>query len=184
MRLVGADLKRDRPANDFYETPQIAVEKLLEKESFEGSIWDPASGHGAICLVLAKKLGGNRVLASDVSEDPLTFGQKGVDFLWSYNQVDNIVVNPPFKLSKEFTLKALQLAKHKVALFTKLQFLEGLNRREEIFKMHPPSRVWVFVNRLSCPDGISTVSRNGGMLAFAWFVWENDTKGTVVDWID
>ena len=36
-----------RPENDFYSTDPREVEKLLEKERFEGTIWEPACGNGA-----------------------------------------------------------------------------------------------------------------------------------------
>lgn len=32
---------------DFYRTPAIATEKLLEVECFEGDIWEPACGDGS-----------------------------------------------------------------------------------------------------------------------------------------
>ena len=34
-----------RPENDFYSTDPREVEKLLEKERFEGTIWEPACGN-------------------------------------------------------------------------------------------------------------------------------------------
>jgi hypothetical protein len=48
MRFAGHDFKKTRPRGDFYETPELAVEKLLEKEPFTGEVWDPASGGGVI----------------------------------------------------------------------------------------------------------------------------------------
>ena len=45
-----------RPENDFYSTDPKEVEKLLEKETFEGNIWETACGNGAISEVLKKHI--------------------------------------------------------------------------------------------------------------------------------
>lgn len=41
-----------RVPHDFYPTPPEAVRALLSVEAFEGSIWEPACGDGAISKVL------------------------------------------------------------------------------------------------------------------------------------
>jgi hypothetical protein len=191
MRLLGADLIGDRPTNDFYETPEIAITKLLDKERFTGSIWDPASGNGAICKVLTARYGPNLIMGSDIRTDAKTYGMTGIDFLNSVYEADNIIVNPPFSLATEFTLQSFKLARRKIALFQKIQFLEGRDRREKIFKNHAPDQIWVFVNRLSCPDGTIRKKSNGGMMCFAWYIWnapfeKKQTNGywTSLGWLD
>ena len=72
MRFAGHNFKKSRSKGDFYETPEIAVEKLLEKEPFAGEVWDPASGGGAICRVLEKH--GFKVIGSDIREDKKVWG--------------------------------------------------------------------------------------------------------------
>jgi hypothetical protein len=42
-----------RIPNEFYPTPPETVRALLPVDSFDGSIWDPACGEGAIAKVLA-----------------------------------------------------------------------------------------------------------------------------------
>ena len=37
-----------RQKDDFYPTPLIAIEALLDHENFDGDIWEPACGDGAI----------------------------------------------------------------------------------------------------------------------------------------
>ena len=34
----------DREEDDFYPTPRYAIEKLLDREHFTGTIWEPACG--------------------------------------------------------------------------------------------------------------------------------------------
>lgn len=48
--LVGTSA--GRPTNDYYPTPPEATQALLGVESFDGDIWEPACGDGAICRVL------------------------------------------------------------------------------------------------------------------------------------
>ena len=42
----------ERPKGDFYATPPIAVESLLQVESFSGKILEPCCGNGAVSKVL------------------------------------------------------------------------------------------------------------------------------------
>lgn len=53
-----------RQADDFYSTPRSAIEQLLGVEAFEGSIWEPACGDGAISRVLQER--GHAVISTDL----------------------------------------------------------------------------------------------------------------------
>ena len=53
-----------RLPNEFYPTPPEATRALLSVERFEGSIWEPACGEGAIANVLADA--GHKVVATDL----------------------------------------------------------------------------------------------------------------------
>src|SRR5262249_33917491 len=57
---VGMDPYAERGV-DLYETPAGATRALLEVESFDGAIWEPANGRGAISRVL--RAAGYRVIA-------------------------------------------------------------------------------------------------------------------------
>ena len=54
---MGASVHKpaDRQVDDFYATPRSTVEQLLAVESFEGTIWEPACGDGAISRVLEER---------------------------------------------------------------------------------------------------------------------------------
>ena len=162
--------KANREPNDFYPTPPEGTTALLSRESFTGQIWEPACGDGAISKVLIDA--GYDVLSTDLVDRG--YGQHGVDFLMEHGRVvDNIVTNPPFKLAEQFLLHALPRARNKVALLCRLAWLEGEGRRK-IFESTPLAHVWVFSRRLNINrSGIAPAyPGQGGLIAFAWYVWE------------
>ena len=63
----------------------------------------------------------------------------------------DIITNPPYKYALQFVEKALERVKpgRKVAMFLKLQFLEGKSRKA-FFLKHPPKTVYVSSSRLIC----------------------------------
>lgn len=171
----------NREVDDYYPTPPAGTEALLRVESFAGRVWEPACGAGDIAKVLAAH--DCCVIATDLVDRG--YGRAGVDFLTAeMPAVDAIVTNPPFKLAEAFALRALARAP-KVALLLRLSWLEGINRRRDIFLPHPPARVWVFSGRLPMQRGrLPRPGERGGMIAFAWFVWDRAHQGpTQLGWI-
>jgi hypothetical protein len=173
-------LKRfaDLEGPDFFPTPPWATFALIENEPFVGEIWEPACGDGAMARVLA--LHGNPVMATDLYDRG--FGQSGIDFLTTDRSADNIVTNPPYNAAESFVRIGVRAAKRKFALLLRLAFLEGANRANTIFTRCPPSRVWVFSERITFyPSG--AVRKGTGTTAYAWFVWDKDVhKGTELKW--
>ena len=174
---------KDAETNDYYATEPKAVELLLSVESFGKDVWECACGEGHISKVL--KAHGYNVYSSDLIDRGYGFGK--IDFLQfnATNEYDgDIITNPPYKYAKEFVEKALAVVKpgHKVAMFLKLTFLEGKNRRE-LFKKYPPKCIYVSSARLQCGkngnfDGTS-------MVAYAWYVWKKGHVGDPkVRWIN
>ena len=162
-------LKRfaDVDGPDFYPTPDWATHALIDNESFEGRIWEPACGDGSMVRVLRST--GRPVDASDLFDRG--YGEVGVDFLTSSRQVENIVTNPPYNSAEGFVESGLRQATHKLCLLLRLAFLEGGNRQRTIFAERPPSRVWVFSERITFyPAG--AVVKGSGTTAYAWFVWD------------
>jgi hypothetical protein len=162
-------LKRfaDVDGPDFYPTPDWATYALIDNERFEGRIWEPACGDGSMVRVLRDT--GRPVDASDLFDRG--YGEVGVDFLTSSRQIENIVTNPPFNSAEGFVEAGLRQATHKLCLLLRLAFLEGGNRQRTIFAEKPPSRVWVFSERITFyPAG--AVMKGSGTTAYAWFVWD------------
>lgn len=167
-------LKRfaDLSGPDFFPTPKWATHALIENESFKGEIWECACGDGAMSRVLS--LASSRIRSSDLYDRG--FGEPGFDFLRATTQTDNIVTNPPYNSAEGFVTTGLKLAKKKFALLLRLAFLEGANRANTIFANSPPSRVWVFSERITFyPSGVEP--RGTGTTAYAWFVWDKDAGG-------
>lgn len=169
--LVGTNNDGGRPENDFYPTPPEGTLALLKVEKFNGPIWEPACGDGAMSRVLEQA--GYTVESSDL--EPRNFGYQ-LDFLLADKLIaPNVVTNPPFKIAQEFAEHALRLGCEKLALLCKLQFLEGQDRTAWL-KTSPLRNVWVFGWRLTLyRDGVKM--KNGGMIAFAWYVWERGYTG-------
>jgi hypothetical protein len=174
--LVGTSA--GRPENDFYPTPSDAVDALLKHEKFEGVIWEPACGDGAICKVLESH--GYEVLATDLIDRG--WGQGDHDFLTSDLKAENIVTNPPFTMAEQFVRLSLQRTTGKVVMLCKLQFLEGA-KRKIMFEETPLARVYVFSKRLTMTRNGEKM-KNSGMIAFCWLVWEHGYTGDpVIKWV-
>ncbi len=181
-RVTGTAVDREnREKDDFYPTPPEATEALLRAEQFTGPIWEPACGDGAISKVL--EAAHYKVFSTDLVDRG--YGEHAVDFLMEYRPVaPNIVTNPPFKMVAPFIRKSLDLTTGKVAMLLRLACLEG-TERGEIFKTSPLARVHVFSKRLTMARGrVATAEDQGGMIAFAWFVWEHGYTGKpTLGWI-
>lgn len=127
----------NREVNDYYATDPVALELLLEKETFSENVWECACGEGHLSEVL--KQHGYNVLSTDLIDRG--YGCGGVDFLTDVRQFDgDIITNPPYKYAKEFVEHAIQSVTdgHRVCMFLRLNFLEGKSRRK-LFETAPPN---------------------------------------------
>jgi hypothetical protein len=162
----------DLDGPDFFPTPRWATHALIDNEPLKGDIWECACGDGAMSEVLAET--GNRVESSDLFDRG--YGEIGLDFLTVARRSKNIITNPPYNAAEGFVERGLQQAQGKFALLLRLAFLEGANRANTIFHKRPPSRVWVFSERITFYP--KNVERAGsGTTAYAWFVWDKDHGG-------
>jgi hypothetical protein len=176
-------LKRTADLNgpDFYPTPAWATHALIQNEYFSGTIWEAACGDGAMSRVLTKT--GCKVYSSDLYDRG--YGDGGVDFLKTKKRFDNIVTNPPFHSAQEFAERAVRMANDKVALLLRLAFLEGGHRARTIFSKTPPTRVWVFSERITFYKA-GAERKGSGTTAYAWFVWDKSEEdaATQLKWIE
>lgn len=168
----------DLDGPDFFPTPPWATYALIDNERFAGTIWESACGDGAMSEVLKET--GCPVDSSDLYDRG--YGEIGHDFLGSDRRVPNIITNPPFNSAEGFVASALRQAEQKFALLLRLAFLEGANRTRTIFHAHPPSRVWVFSERITFYPK-NAVRAGSGTTAYAWFVWDKTHDGvTELGW--
>ena len=150
---------------------------MLEHENFEGTILEPCCGEGHISEVLKECC--YTVFSNDLIDRG--YGETFKDFLTEdFEKVDNIITNPPFKYAKEFIEKSLQVSNKKVAMFCKLQLLEGVARKD-MFENTPLKTVYVFSKRQNPLRNGSEFDENGkrwaSTMAFAWFLWEQGYEG-------
>jgi hypothetical protein len=168
----------DLDGPDFFPTPPWATHALIDNEKFRGDIWESACGDGSMSRVLEQT--GSRIISSDLYQRG--FGEAGIDFLDNNRRADNIVTNPPYNSAEGFVTAGVAKANHKFALLLRLAFLEGANRANTIFSRKPPSRVWVFSERITFyPAGAEV--KGSGTTAYAWFVWDMGASGgTELKW--
>lgn len=185
----------DRQANDYYATPPLAVEMLLELENLSSHVWEPACGQGHISKVLVAH--GYEVVSTDLINRG--YGIGGIDFLsligkWdsNYSKVvpisipfdGDICTNPPYRYAQEFVEKSLDIITegHRVAMFLKLTFLEGKSRRA-LFDRGCLEKVYVSSSRLGC--GKNGTEWNPSAVCYAWMIWRKGYNGDpVIKWFN
>ncbi|MBR0855643.1 methyltransferase [Bradyrhizobium liaoningense] len=160
---------------DYFPTPPWATRALVEQvlthlkiDAQRYSAREPACGEGHIAEVLGEYFA--EVFASDIFN--YGYGELA-DFLNEHTSqtADFFVTNPPFDEKAEaFLARMLQLARVGVAMFVRLQWLEGGGRYENIYSKTPPTCVAFFSERVNLckgrwdPDGTTAT-------AYVWLVW-------------
>jgi hypothetical protein len=181
LSIVGSSRNNgEREKDDFYPTPKYAVEELLKREVFYGNIWECACGEGDISEVLKEK--GYNVYSSDLIDRG--YGDGGIDFLEQEQLFSNIITNPPYKNALEFVLASKRQSTNKIAMFLKTVFLES-EKRKEMFndKDYGLKTMYQFSKRLTLSQKKNNIKK-GGMIAYAWYVWEKGYCGKpTIEWI-
>lgn len=166
-RGLGAARGFKRAKDDFYPTEPALTRALLKVEPFIGSVWEPACGDGALSEILKQK--GHPTVSTDLVSRG--YGRGGIDFLTTRTlRAPNVITNPPFLHWQAFAQHALDLGALKVALLGRLLLLEGWDRSAFFQRTHL-TRVWVVGRSKMRPPGTKDKG-HGGMIAFAWFVWD------------
>lgn len=173
----------DRQLDDYYATDPKALELLLQEETFSKNIWECACGEGHLSKVLESH--GYDVWSTDLYDRG--FGVGGINFLNSDMKFEgDIITNPPYKYAQQFVYHAIESVTdgHKIAMFLRLQFLEGKSRRI-LFDKYPPKIVYVTSSRIGCAKNGDFVNNNTRAQAFAWFIWEKGYSGqTIIKWFN
>lgn len=98
----------------------------------------------------------------------------------------DIITNPPYKIALPILKHCLDIIPtgNKVAMFLKVLFLEG-KERKKFFEENPPKVIYVASGRLNCAKNGDFDKYTSSAVAYAWFVFEKDYKGgTIVRWIN
>lgn len=178
--------QNERETNDYYATEPKAVELLLKEETFQNKIWECSCGEGHISEVL--KANGYDVTSTDLIDRG--YGRGGIDFLSTppnFAWDGDIITNPPYKYAREFVEHALKICKEgsRVAMFLKIQFLEGKARRK-LFDQNPPQTIYVSSGRLRCAmNGDFEKYAKSNAVCYAWFIWRKGHYGpTNIKWFN
>ena len=173
-----------RNENDFYATPQSAIEPILQYIDLSqvNSFGEPCSGDDDI-LDHFRSIG-------DIQIADLRYG---VDYLkTNFQHCDLIVTNPPFSLALEFLEKSLMEA-HTVIYLLRLNFM-GADCRKSFWEKNPPTHIFTLTKRPSFVDACKTkgcgkkykkkhkikictvcsgkVTAGTDATEYAWFVWD------------
>jgi hypothetical protein len=177
----------ERDPDEWYVEEVSAVEFLLQRESFRGTVYDPCCGLGTIPTTFLKH--GIEAFGTDLrTRRPGAEWFRGeLDFMLDYETplpaANNVVMNPPFFRAKgleAFLRRALSLPVYKVAAFVPASFLWGADRATSLFEKLPPTRAYPIYPRPSCPPGAYLEAGGkpkGGTSDFAWLVWDLGTIG-------
>lgn len=177
----------ERQSEDYYATDPVAIDRLKQVFDIPKNIYECACGRGDLSQRLIDL--GHNVTSTDLIDRG--YGDKvGVDFL-ELDKIDkgfSILTNPPYSLSTEFVLKALDLVEdgQYVIMLLRLSFLEGKKRYKQIFSKLQPKYVFVCSERLLCAknadfEGMKT--GGGSAVSYAWFVWKKgDYTSTEIGW--
>lgn len=193
---------KEREALDYYATPPKEVLNILETiaPNFTGkTILEPCVGGGHMLDGIKQYLTLNhqipsQIYISDVKnrvnwpENEYSAFDEAGDFLkddYPFSEADYVIMNPPFATIEPFTIRALEIAKERLIMFGRLQFLEGQSRYEKIFKDNPPNDIYVYVDRVQCGKNGVFVS-GSSVQAYAWYVWDrtgNNQEYGKLHWI-
>jgi hypothetical protein len=161
----------------FHRTPPRAVRALLTVERFEGVIWQPACGDGAISHEL--EAAGYEVISTDLVDRG--YGRGGHDFLADHTTAAcHIVTNPPFgRMSAKFVEHALTRISPDgtICMLLPVRWEAAQSRRH---LMALCCRKWVLSRRPEMHRDGYTGKRHSPQLDCAWYVFRHGhTGGTV-----
>jgi hypothetical protein len=176
---VMAQRSEARDSADDFPTPPWATRALIEHildnphNLSKKSCLEPACGAGHMARVLKKYF--STVLCSDA----YYYGYGSIrDFLtypFEMNSTDWVITNPPFRLSEEFVIRALKIAREGVAILARTVFIESVGRYRNLFEATPPTKFAQFTERVPMVkgrlDGKATTATS-----YAWLVWEKGKR--------
>jgi hypothetical protein len=195
---------KERAALDYYATPTEEVTNILNilNLDFEADdiILEPCCGGGHMIRGIEEYCKINNVYPSIVGTDikdrnpsvTLTstscYSGEEYDFLppdYPIKEADYIIMNPPFSTLEFFVSKGIKMSRKGLLVFGRLQFLESKTRFENIFKDTPPSKIYVYVDRIGCIKNGDPDIKVPKIQAYMWAYWDflPSVPFTSLNWI-
>ena len=186
--ITGGKSDRGRVEEDFYAPNPLDVKNFLisYNEQIKGKVLEPCIGAGHLAKTVKNLYPDVNITGYDIVDRNSGFETHIQDFLKAEikEDFDYVITNPPYSLAEEFIRKSLACVKDKgrVIMFLKLQFLEGVGRKD-LFDNFPPKYIYVCRKRANPLRAGSEIDPSTGKkwasstICFAWFVWEKGFKG-------
>lgn len=170
---------------EFYPTPPEGIRALLSVERFDGTIWEPACGDGAIARELVTA--GYEVISTDLADHG--YGTPGIDFLKETTpRAKHIVTNPPYGrgLADRFVGHALKLTRQtggSVAMLLNLASLAHPSRHAKFINT-PPAAIYALDNLVCWPNGNPREARRSTHEhRYCWMIWRPHTIRPTFWWL-
>lgn len=191
--LAGMSQTRERVEDDYYATPYEATEMLLRNFEFNNNddFLEPCVGGGHIADVIKRHFPWAKITSMDITDRGYTDTIVNDFLIYDFQgrKFKNIITNPPYSLAQEFLEKGMDSldTDGQLAMFLKIQFLEG-NKRRKMFELFPPKYIYVFSKRQNPWRNGSQVDEKGkpwaSTMCFAWFIWEKNSKTEpIIRWL-
>jgi hypothetical protein len=184
---------------DDFPTPPWAARAVCEYAGITefSSVWEPSYNRGYLFNGLKDYF--EDCHASDIYQ----YGSVPIvrDFLIRNGDnpnVDWVITNPPFMLAEQFAYRALEVAKHGVALIVRSAWLEGKDRYKNLFSKMRPTHVFQHSERVIMAKGVcrdpskrywneklQKWKRPSTATSYSWVVWNGiqNAERTDFDWI-
>ena len=168
-------------ASNVNYTHYSLTQQFLEREDFDysKSVLEPCCGACHMAYVLAERF-------TDIDLYDIDNQEFHGDFYKEKRNFDYVITNPPYgKEADKFVLKAKEVARLKVAMLLRTNYLSGTTRLNAgIFE--ELKNVYIFTRM---PDFTAEIRDDGkyptAMIVYAWLVWEKGYKGKPnMEWID
>lgn len=174
-----------RQKHNFYATHPSCAADILRVETFDRNILEPFCGIGTVAEEIKKA--GYEVIAYDIVD-------RGYGKVADFKTLEvekgkfDVISNPPYDEHLiENIHKCLDICHGKVALLLPLDYLSGKERYARLFRLHPPKRVYVYIERIviaKCGEFDKMAEAGGNMTNYCWFLWERGWQGaTEIQWL-
>lgn len=172
-----------RQQNDFYKTPALLTQALLDKVDIKGMVFEPCSGDGAIVDVLKTYRRHRTTLQSDLTWDDAMPRDATTQVFWEKWQskfirhfppnLEWVVTNPPFNQAHLILPLALEYCSVGVAMLLRNSYSEPCRNRCDWLIDHADQQRY----RLDVGSPRPKFRKDGkrsDLASVAWFVWLKD----------